>query len=125
MNQSEIIKWLLQSDVAVQYQVHRDLLKENRTDLQKRILTEGWGAEFLSNRKSDGHWGIGFYQPKWISSHYTLLDIKNLNPTIISISNEQSILLVDAELGRIVKLSFFPTRAEFSALKTAIPADLH
>ncbi len=80
MNYNEIIRLLLQSDVAVQYQVHRDLLDNNRPDLQKRILNEGRGTQFLSFRKSDGNWGIRFYQPKWTSTHYTLLDLKNLNP---------------------------------------------
>lgn len=33
---------------------------------------------FLSYRQPNGHWGIKFYQPKWKSTHYTLLDLKNL-----------------------------------------------
>lgn len=76
----EIINWLLQSDVSVQYQVNRDLAGIEKKDLQARILSEGWGAQFLSFRKENKHWGRGFYQPKWISSHYTLLDLKHLNP---------------------------------------------
>lgn len=73
-----IMAWLLDSDVAIQYQVHRDLLDTERPDLQQRIATEGWGARFLSQRQPNGHWGRGFYAPKWISSHYTLLDLKHL-----------------------------------------------
>lgn len=72
------ISWLLEGDVSVQYQVNRDLLDTELPALRKRISTEGWGAQFLSYRNKDGHWGRGFYQPKWISSHYTLLDLKNL-----------------------------------------------
>tara|TARA_R110002096_G_scaffold323145_1_gene517275 strand:- start:3492 stop:3677 length:186 start_codon:yes stop_codon:yes gene_type:complete len=30
-------KWLLESDVSIQYQVHRDLLLTDRNDLQERI----------------------------------------------------------------------------------------
>ena len=78
MNQEELIKWLLEGDVSIQYQVCRDLLSNERKDLQDRIAFEGWGKEFLSGRKPDGHWGIRFYQPKWTSSHYTLLDLRNL-----------------------------------------------
>jgi len=78
MNQTELTHWLLNGDVSIQYQVCRDLLSEERADLQKRIATEGWGAEFLSKRKPGGHWGMKFYQPKWISSHYTLLDLRNI-----------------------------------------------
>lgn len=62
----------------MQYQVHRDLLGNERKDLQERIADEGWGKQFLSKRKPDGHWGQKFYQPKWISTHYTLLDLRNL-----------------------------------------------
>ena len=43
MNDQEIIKWLLKGDVSIQYQVHRDLLDEDRPDLQSRIESEGWG----------------------------------------------------------------------------------
>ena len=79
MNEEQIIKWLLEGDVAIQYQVHRDLLGNDNKSIQKRIANEGWGKQFLSKRKSNGHWGDRFYQPKWISTHYTLLDLRNLN----------------------------------------------
>ncbi len=78
MNQDSLIQWLLEGDVSIQYQVQRDLLGVEKPELQKRISTKGWGAQFLGARKEDGHWGRGFYQPKWISTHYSLLDIKNL-----------------------------------------------
>jgi hypothetical protein len=79
MVDNPIIKWLLDSDVSIQYQVHRDLLNIENPELKNRIATEGWGAKFLSLQNSNGHWGLGFYQPKWTSSHYTLLDLKNLS----------------------------------------------
>ena len=79
MERKGILEWLLDGDVSIQFQVHRDLLGTVRKDLQKRIATEGWGKRFLSKRHSNGHWGDRFYQPKWISTHYTLLDLRNLN----------------------------------------------
>ncbi|MEO9964233.1 MAG: hypothetical protein ABJF11_00500 [Reichenbachiella sp.] len=72
------VQWLLEGDVSIQYQVFRVLLDIERQDLRDRIAVEGWGAQFLSKRHKEGHWGMGFYQPKWISSHYTLLDLRNL-----------------------------------------------
>ena len=75
-----IIQWLLDGDVSIQYQTWRDLLGEDRPDLQERILKEGWGAQFMKARHPEGHWGQGYYQPKWTSSHYSLLDIRNLCP---------------------------------------------
>lgn len=77
--QASIIDWLLTGDVSIQYQVQRDLLGNNDDILRKRIANEGWGAAFLQKQKPDGHWGQKYYQPKWISTHYTVLDLKNLN----------------------------------------------
>lgn len=79
-DKQEITQWLLKADPSIRYQTRRDLLDQDDKELQNRILNEGWGHQFLSRQNSDGHWGRGFYQPKWISSHYTLLDLKNLNP---------------------------------------------
>ena len=76
----QTLGWLLDGDVAIQYQVHRDLLGSDQPDLQARIPHEGWGARFLVARNSTGHWGRGFYQPKWTSSHYPLLDLRHLCP---------------------------------------------
>ena len=78
LTEDQLIAWLLEGDVSIQYQVHRDLLGVEKPELQERIATEGWGAKFLSFRKPEGHWGRGFYQVKWISSHYSLLDLKHL-----------------------------------------------
>ena len=78
MSNQQIIDWLLQGDISIQYQVHRDLFDNERKDLQNRIAKEGFGAKFLSKRLNNGHWGRQFYQPKWTSTHYTLLDLRNL-----------------------------------------------
>ena len=78
LDKGQLTAWLLEGDVSIQYQVHRDLLATEKPDLRDRIATEGWGAQFLSLRKKEGHWGQRFYQPKWISTHYTVLDLKNL-----------------------------------------------
>jgi hypothetical protein len=45
MNSKEIIKWLLEGDVSIQYQVYRDLLSGENEDLRERISTEGWGVQ--------------------------------------------------------------------------------
>lgn len=79
MDADELIEWLLGGDVAIQFQTKRDLMSQNDIQLQKRISKEGWGKEFLSRRNENVHWGRQYYQPKWISSHYTLLDLRNLN----------------------------------------------
>jgi hypothetical protein len=95
--ENQRIQWLLEGDVSIQYQVHRDLLNSDRPQLRERIATEGWGAEFLQLRNQNGHWGRGFYQPKWISTHYTVLDLKNLGiaPHQQAISQSISLILRD------------------------------
>ena len=76
-----IISWLLNGDISIQYMTHRDLLGSDESTLsrlQGRIPTEGFGARFLASRTDTGHWGMHWYQKKWTSTHYTLLDLKNL-----------------------------------------------
>jgi hypothetical protein len=73
-----VLAWLLGGDVSIRYQVRRDLGGVDDRRLQARIAQEGWGARFLACRNPDGSWGQRFYQPKWISSHYTLLDLRTL-----------------------------------------------
>ena len=84
MKEDQIIKWLLDGDPSIQYQTYRDLLKANKRLLQNKISKEGWGAKYLSLQNENGHWGRAFYQPKWTSTHYTLLDLRNLyiSPTL-------------------------------------------
>ena len=55
MDYSDIVSWLLEGDVSIQYQVYRDLLDEERPDVRTRIAREGWGAHYLSKRKPEGH----------------------------------------------------------------------
>ncbi|RVT80697.1 hypothetical protein DXV76_20765 [Rhodobacteraceae bacterium CCMM004] len=56
----------------------RDLVGEDRPELQKRISREGWGRRYLDCRNPDGGWGDAFYKPNWTSTHYTLLELKRL-----------------------------------------------
>jgi hypothetical protein len=77
----KLLDWLLDGDVSVQYHVHRDLLDAKPSALrrlQNRIPNEGFGKRFLDERDPvTGRWRGG-YGPKWISTHYTLLDLLNI-----------------------------------------------
>ena len=82
----KIIEWLLDSDVSVQYQVHRDLIESNDKklkELQSRIELEGFGERLLLEKHNEGFLGKGYYSRKWISLHYTLYDLYflGINPT--------------------------------------------
>ena len=56
------LKWLLDSDPAIRWQVMRDLTGEAPDAIAKersRIATEGWGAELLAMQSASGDWGEG------------------------------------------------------------------
>jgi hypothetical protein len=54
------IKWLLDSDPAIRWQVMRDLADEAPDAIaaeRSRIATEGWGARLLALQAPAGNWG--------------------------------------------------------------------
>ena len=53
------LKWLLDSDPAIRWQVMRDLTGEDPKTIaaeRSRIATEGWGAQLLSRQSPVGSW---------------------------------------------------------------------
>ena len=73
---TETIDWLLKGDPSVRWQVLRDLLEEPPEIYEKeraKVKAGGWGGRLLSRQDADGKWGGGIYSPKWISTTYTLL----------------------------------------------------
>jgi hypothetical protein len=76
-----IITWLLEGDPAIRWQVHADLLESGAEVVEQeraRIAEEGWGAALLAKQTPDGRWGNGLYSPKWTSTTYTLLLLRDL-----------------------------------------------
>lgn len=75
------LDWLLQGDPSVRWQVLRDLLCADRSVYEPeraRIASAGWGRRILSKQDADGNWGGGIYTPKWTSTTYTLLLLRDL-----------------------------------------------
>lgn len=75
------IEWLLQGDPAIRWQVQRDLLGAEPDVFEReraRVARTGWGRNLLSKQGANGHWGGGIYSPKWISTTYTLLLLRDL-----------------------------------------------
>lgn len=69
-----IIDFLLGSDPAVKRQTEIYLLGK-----KSPYTEEGWIGEFLSRYDKEEHtWGGGIYGPKWISTFYTMRDLKSL-----------------------------------------------
>jgi len=56
------LKWLLDSDPAIRWQVMRDLTDQAPIAVaaeRSRVATEGWGAELLAAQSRAGDWGGG------------------------------------------------------------------
>jgi hypothetical protein len=73
--------WLLEGDPSIRWQVLADLLaapSDQFTREREKVATAGWGAELLTRQGPDGHWGGGIYTPKWTSTTYTLLLLRQL-----------------------------------------------
>ena len=54
------LKWLLDSDPAIRWQVMRDLTDQAPDAIaaeRSRVATEGWGAQLLSRQSAAGSWG--------------------------------------------------------------------
>jgi hypothetical protein len=82
-----VIQWLLEGDASIRWQVLRDLTgSAQRTVDQERRKTAliGWGARLLAEQSPNGIWAEGLssegglYSPKWISTTYTMLLLRDL-----------------------------------------------
>ena len=45
---------------------------------QRCVAITGWGARLLALQDPDGRWGRGIYNPKWTSTTYTLVLLRDL-----------------------------------------------
>lgn len=83
MNNQELIKWILAGDPAIAYKCRTELLHESGSAVQalQESLPQvpGYIRTYLEAKDPQtGMWGGGIYTPKWTSTHYTLLELKNM-----------------------------------------------
>jgi hypothetical protein len=104
------IKWLLEGDPAIRWQTLRDLVGATRRVVEQernKVAREGWGARLLARQDAEGTWsgGLssdgGLYSPKWTSTTYTMLLLRDLG---LGTNNRQArkacALLLDRGLQR-------------------------
>ena len=75
------LKWLLDSDPAIRWQVMRDLTNETPKAIaaeRSRVATEGWGARLLALQSPAGNWGGSKENPGLLFTFYTLVVLKDL-----------------------------------------------
>jgi hypothetical protein len=111
------ILWLLQGDPAVRWQALRDVLGLAKTVVERErrwVAREGWGARLLAKQDAEGTWGKyartragglssdgGLYSPKWISTTYTMLLLRDFGlPATNRQARKACALLLDQGLQR-------------------------
>jgi hypothetical protein len=75
------LKWLLDSDPAMRWQVMRDLTGETAKTIaaeRSRVATEGWGAQLLALQSQAGNWGGPKEDRGLLVTLYTLVVLKDL-----------------------------------------------
>jgi hypothetical protein len=81
-----VIQGLLDGDPAIRWQTLRDLAGAGEGTVHRercRVAREGWGARLLARQDRQGTWAggrspdAGLYSPKWISTTYTMLLLRD------------------------------------------------
>jgi len=106
----DTIRWLLEGDPAIRWQVLQDVLGSAERTVQRerrKVARAGWGARLLARQDPEGTWAGGMssdgglYSPKWISTTYTMLLLRDAG---LPASNRQARkacgLLLDGGLQR-------------------------
>src|ERR1700687_6040059 len=75
-----VMKWLLDSDPAIRWEVMRDLTDEGDKAVaieRSRVATEAWGARLLAHQSPRGYWGRRD-DPGWMTTVWSLARLKDL-----------------------------------------------
>jgi len=106
-----VIKWLVDGDPAIRWQVLRDLAgaAESTVERERRKSSARWlgGARLLAKQDPEGTWagGLssdgGLYSPKWISTTYTMLLLRDFGlPAMNRQARRACTLLLDGGFQR-------------------------
>lgn len=97
-----ILKWLLDSDPAIRWQVLRDLTDEVPDTIaaeRSRIATEGWGAKLLALQSPAGNWGPPKRDRGLLVTLYTLVLLMDLG---LDPASKQARRMIDRVGKRLV-----------------------
>jgi hypothetical protein len=84
------VRWLLEGDPAIRWQTLRDVVGAAKRDVEQersKVARDGWGARLLAKQDAEGTWSGGqssdggLYSPKWTSTTYTMLLLRDLGLT--------------------------------------------
>src|SRR5947199_6877871 len=96
------LKWLLDSDPAIRWQVMRDLTGEAPNAIaaeRSRVASEGWGAQLLALQSPAGNWGGPKEDRGLLITFYTLVVLKDLG---LDPASQQARKMIDCVDKRLV-----------------------
>ena len=96
------LKWLLDSDPAIRWQVMRDVTGEAPAAIaaeRARVATEGWGAQLLARQSAAGNWGGLREDRGLLVTLYTLVVLKDLG---LDPASKQARKMIDRVDRRLV-----------------------
>jgi hypothetical protein len=81
MPKRSVIRWLLDSDPSIRWQVMRDLTDAPAEEVaaeRARVATEGVGAQLLALQGTDGRWGGTAWNRGWDSTMHALMLLREI-----------------------------------------------
>ena len=96
------LKWLLDSDPAIRWQVMRDLTDEGANAIaaaRSRVATEGWGAQLLSRQSRAGNWGLPKEDRGLLTTLYSLVVVMELG---LDPASKQAHIMIERVDKRLV-----------------------
>jgi len=97
------LKWLLDSDPAIRWQVMTDLTDEAPNAIaaeRSRVATEGWGAQLLVLQSPAGNWGGPKEDRGLLITLYTLVVLKDLG---LDPSSKEARKMIDRDKRLVFK----------------------
>src|SRR5580658_3120525 len=79
--ESSTLRWLLDSDPSIRWQVMRDLTDASTDEIiaeRLRVATEGSGAQLLALQGADGGWGGAAWNRGWNSTMHVLMLLRDM-----------------------------------------------
>lgn len=111
-----VLRWLLDGDPSIRWQAFRDLTGSAAhlvTRERQKVASEGWGSRLLALQDAPGLWGGGLYNPKWTSTTYTMLLLRDLGlPQRNSQAHKACSVLLENGLRADGGVNFTSTQSE-------------
>jgi hypothetical protein len=99
----DVVDWLLDGDPAIRWQVLDGLVAAPAADVtmqRTEVARDGWGARLLALQDPEGTWSQALYTPKWVSTTYTMLLLRDLGlPADDPQANKACGVMLDSAVG--------------------------